>query len=250
MYQLVGADGAMMPWARGPNFRVERQQLPCDHGCMVGRDTRWLPNGSVEPDLMEMDMKKLGMVKKVAVETPAPAKKKVVTGDSVTNALMAANKAAKAKAVKATDAPAEPKAAKAPKEPKAPKAPKERTASKFTSKDVFAVTLADGTVHNGRLRVSEFQDFTFQQNGLAKVANRKTDEELTKVWQAQFPDAVTFNVFHVKGARRDYNAGKHSKMFGTAKRGDDVSVEYGPDKTPVTGAAKKTVAPVPDTQTA
>lgn len=195
-------------------------------------------------------MKKLGMVKKVAVETPAPAKKKVVKGDSVTNALMAANKAAKAKAVKATDAPetpAEPKAAKAP---KAPKAPKERTASKFTSKDVFTVNLADGTVHSGRLRVSEFQDFTFQQNGLAKATNRKTDEELTKVWQEQFPEAVTFNVFHVKGARRDYNAGKHSKMFATVKRGDDVSVEYGPDKTPVTGATKKVAAPMPESKSA
>lgn len=190
-------------------------------------------------------MKKLGIVKKVVAETPAPAKKKVVKDDSVTKALVAANKAVKAKAV-TPETPAEPKAAKAP---KAPKAPKERTASKFTSRDVFAVTLADGTVHNGRLRVSEFQDFTFQQNATVKVAGRKTDAELVAVWQEQFPEAVTFNVFHVKGARRDYNAGKHSKMFGTVKRGDDISVEYGADKTPVTAAAKKP-APVPDTQTA
>ena len=61
------------------------------------------------------------------------------------------------------------------------------------------------------MRVMEFQDATFAAN----VKTKLTDEELVALWRAEFPEAVAFTVFHVKGARRDYNAGTHSK--GAAK---------------------------------
>ena len=57
------------------------------------------------------------------------------------------------------------------------------------------------------MRVMEFQDATFSANHKAKL----TDEELAAAWRAEFPEAVAFTTFHVKGARRDYNAGTHSK---------------------------------------
>jgi hypothetical protein len=90
----------------------------------------------------------------------------------------------------------------APAEPKAKATPKERTASKFVSADV---------VDGRRMRVSEYQDYTFSVND-AK-GRQLTDEELAADWRKQFPQAVAFTAFHVSGARRDYNKGIHSKAF-------------------------------------
>lgn len=83
---------------------------------------------------------------------------------------------------------------------KAPKPAKEKKPSKFISVDVF-----DGR----RMKVMEYQDYTLTQ----QVKNKKTDEELAADWRTQFPQAVAFTPAHVGGARRDYNAGKHSKQF-------------------------------------
>ena len=50
------------------------------------------------------------------------------------------------------------------------------------------------------------------QNSLFE-ANREmrlTDEQLALLWNAEWPNsACTYRAFHVKGARRDYNRGKH-----------------------------------------
>jgi len=101
------------------------------------------------------------------------------------------------------DAPGttEPKA-KVAKTPKTPAAPKEKAASKFVSLN---------PVNGTRMRVSEFQDYTFSIND--RKDRRKTDEELAAEWRAQFPQAVSFTAFHVSGARRDYNKGVHSKAY-------------------------------------
>lgn len=63
------------------------------------------------------------------------------------------------------------------------------------------------------LRVMEFQDSLFEANATAML----TDEELVAAWRAEFPNAVVFTPFHVKGARRDYNIGKHSKKYADRK---------------------------------
>lgn len=88
----------------------------------------------------------------------------------------------------------------APAEPKAKAEPKTRQASKFISVD---------EVNGRRMRVSEYQDYTFSVND----TRRLTDEELAADWRRQFPNAVAFTAFHVSGARRDYNKGIHSKAF-------------------------------------
>lgn len=155
--------------------------------------------------------------KKVApVETPTPKAKKSVAPPAPKAEIVAAPKAETVVKEKA--------------------APKEKAPSKFVSVGTFP-TPAEGTK---RLRVSEFQDYTFSING--NKDRRLTDEALAAEWREQFPHAVAFNAFHVKGARRDYNAGKHSKMYAGRKSGDDVSVEYGADKTPVTAAPKVKMA--------
>jgi hypothetical protein len=180
-------------------------------------------------------MAKLGIVKKVAAKAaPEPKTKKKVTPPEapVAETPVAETPAPEVKA----------KAPKAAKEPKAPKEPKGRGPSKFVSVDVVGFTLPNGDKWNDRLRVSEYQDYTFHVN--AEKARRLTDEALAADWRKQFPSAVEFNVFHVRGARRDYNAGKHSKMFAGVKTGEATSVEYGADKAPVTGRAK--AAPIAD----
>lgn len=63
------------------------------------------------------------------------------------------------------------------------------------------------------LRVQEFQDQCFAANTKAML----TDDELAKLWREEFPNAVAFTAFHVKGARRDYNAGTHSKAYADKK---------------------------------
>lgn len=72
------------------------------------------------------------------------------------------------------------------------------------------VKAATASKYKGRttgLRVMTFQDATFTANVKAML----TDEELAAAWRAEFPAAVAFTVFHVKGARRDFNAGTHAK---------------------------------------
>jgi len=59
------------------------------------------------------------------------------------------------------------------------------------------------------MRVMEYQDSTFAAQSKAML----TDEELAANWRAEFPEAVAFTPGHVAGARRDYNAGRHSKAF-------------------------------------
>lgn len=87
-------------------------------------------------------------------------------------------------------------------EVKADAAPKSKTPSKYISRDLFL---------GRRMRVAEYQDYTFSING--NKDRMLTDEELCADWQKQFPSAVHFETFHVRGARRDFNAGLHSKAF-------------------------------------
>lgn len=103
----------------------------------------------------------------------------------------------KIKSTTATAVKDEPKA-------KTDKAPKEKAASKYVSVDVVAAT-------GQRMRVAEYQDYTFSVNDQPK--RRLTDEELAADWRKQFPNAVAFTPFHVAGARRDYNKGVHSKAY-------------------------------------
>lgn len=44
-----------------------------------------------------------------------------------------------------------------------------------------------------------------------RTGRKLTDEQLCADWQWEFPDAVTFIPFHVKGVRRDFVAGKCAK---------------------------------------
>jgi hypothetical protein len=97
----------------------------------------------------------------------------------------------------------------------APKVAKEKVSkgTRNISRDVFL----------GRnMRISEYQDYTLSVNAKARL----TDEELCAAWQVQFPNAVRFTPYHVKGVRRDYNAGLHSKAFAGRKVGDAISVAY------------------------
>lgn len=83
-------------------------------------------------------------------------------------------------------------------------------ASKTAKAETPATTEVKASKYKGRttgLRVMEFQDQTFAANTKAML----TDEELAAAWHDEFPEAVKFTAFHVKGARRDYNAGRHAK---------------------------------------
>jgi len=104
--------------------------------------------------------------------------------------------------------------AKATNEPKAPKAP---APAKYVSESVIAP-------FGRKMRVAEYQDHTFQTND--QPDRQLTDEELAADWQGQFPRAVRFSAFHVKGARRDYNVARHSRTFAALGRPARPSVEY------------------------
>lgn len=169
-------------------------------------------------------MSKVVPIKKKATPVAAPVKAKKTAGSKTFTT------PADAKIAALIETPAPVKAEVVPKE-KAAKTPKEKVASKFVSLDTFKIAGVDT-----RLRVSEYQDYTFSINGAKD--RRLSDAALADDWRAQFPNAVAFNEFHVKGARRDYNVGTHSKMFAGRKSGDAVAVEFGPDKTPVTAAPK------------
>jgi hypothetical protein len=60
-----------------------------------------------------------------------------------------------------------------------------------------------------RVHVAEYQDMTFVVNPTRKL----TDVELAADWRKVFPNAIAYTEFHVQGARRDFNAGRHSKEF-------------------------------------
>jgi len=85
-----------------------------------------------------------------------------------------------------------------------------------------------------RVHVAEYQDMTFLVNPTKKL----TDVELAADWRRVFPNAVAYTEFHVQGARRDFNAGRHSKEF----RGRTFSVPefilVDGKRTPVTEAPK------------
>jgi hypothetical protein len=89
--------------------------------------------------------------------------------------------------------------------------------SKFSSRDVIPAL-------GRRMRVAEYQDYTFSING--RDDRRLTDEELCADWHAQFPQAVSFTTHHVRGARRDYNAGVHSKFRTQPVTNEERSVPY------------------------
>lgn len=88
------------------------------------------------------------------------------------------------------------------------KLPKRASKSaKVTTTDAPAVSASKYKGMTTGLRVMAFQDATFAAN----VTKMLTDEELAAAWRKEFPQAVAFTAFHVKGARRDYNAGRHAK---------------------------------------
>jgi hypothetical protein len=98
---------------------------------------------------------------------------------------------------------------------KPPKVSKTPKATRNVSKDEFL---------GRRMRIAEYQDYTLSINAGPK--RRLTDVELCADWQAQFPNAVVFTPHHVRGVRRDYNVGRHSKAFSGKKDGATASVPY------------------------
>lgn len=121
--------------------------------------------------------------------------------------------------------------------PDAPKPePKATRIPKYTSRDVIP--------EFGRMRVAEYQDYTFSINDRAD--RRLTDEELCADWQAQFPSAVKFVPFHVRGARRDFTRGVHSKRFNTPPQ--TPSIPYVLDAKGQRIRADQIVAPTPAAQ--
>jgi hypothetical protein len=69
--------------------------------------------------------------------------------------------------------------------------------------------------------VEQYQDYTLyindDRNGVA--GRRLTDAQLCADWQHEFPKAVTFTPFHVKGVRRDFIAGKMRDGSGGSSHG-------------------------------
>lgn len=84
---------------------------------------------------------------------------------------------------------------------------KKDAAPKPPSKYVADYTDPSGVAH--RFHVAEFQDFVFANQATAKL----TDDELVALWKKTFPNALDYRVHHVLGARRDFNAGRHSKAY-------------------------------------
>lgn len=72
-----------------------------------------------------------------------------------------------------------------------------------------------------RMGVEQYQDYTLYINDdRADRAGRKlSDAQLCADWQHEFPDAVTFIPFHVKGVRRDFIAGKTRDGSGGSSHG-------------------------------
>ena len=57
--------------------------------------------------------------------------------------------------------------------------------------------------------VEQYQDYTLYINvDRGELRGRHlTDEQLCADWQHEFPDAVPFTLYHVKGVRREYQKG-------------------------------------------
>lgn len=85
-----------------------------------------------------------------------------------------------------------------------------------------------------RMGVEQYQDYTlFINDDRGDLAGRKlTDAQLCADWQHEFPDAVAFTLFHVKGVRRDFIAGTSRADSGGSSHG-----VRGPDGGVVGGAS-------------
>ena len=72
-----------------------------------------------------------------------------------------------------------------------------------------------------RMGIEQYQDYTLYINDDRDVrtGRKLTDEQLCADWQWEFPDAVTFIPFHVKGVRRDFVAGKMRQGQGGSAHG-------------------------------
>ena len=82
--------------------------------------------------------------------------------------------------------------------------------------------------------IEQYQDYTLYINDDrdGRTGRKLTDEQLCADWQWEFPDAVTFIPFHVKGVRRDFVAGKMRLGQGGSAhgvRGVDGGVVGGAD---------------------
>ncbi|MEZ5288335.1 MAG: hypothetical protein R2712_26735 [Vicinamibacterales bacterium] len=73
-----------------------------------------------------------------------------------------------------------------------------------------------------RMGVEQYQDYTLWLNDDrdGRPGRYLTDEELCEDWQAEFPEAVTFTPFHVRGVRRDF-------VKGTARDGTGAGSAHG-----------------------
>ena len=69
-----------------------------------------------------------------------------------------------------------------------------------------------------RMGVEQYQDYTLYLNddrdGIA--GRHLTDTELCADWQQEFPGAVSFTPFHVRGVRRDFQKGTAQRESGSA----------------------------------
>ena len=72
-----------------------------------------------------------------------------------------------------------------------------------------------------RMGVEQYQDYTLYINDdRDRLEGRKlTDAQLCADWQHEFPEAVAFTPFHVKGVRRDFIAGKTREGSGGSSHG-------------------------------
>tara|TARA_R110002020_G_scaffold2230_1_gene10363 strand:+ start:75 stop:506 length:432 start_codon:yes stop_codon:yes gene_type:complete len=82
-----------------------------------------------------------------------------------------------------------------------------KKATKNTTPEEFPIP---DNKHVGRYfgkRVMDGQNMLFEANLELKM----DDEELATTWNAEWPNACAYTPHHVKGARRDYNKGKHGQ---------------------------------------
>jgi len=72
-----------------------------------------------------------------------------------------------------------------------------------------------------RMGVEQYQDYTLYINDDrdGRVGRKLSDIQLCADWQHEFPRAVDFTPFHVKGVRRDFIAGKTRDASGGSAHG-------------------------------
>ena len=72
-----------------------------------------------------------------------------------------------------------------------------------------------------RMGVEQYQDYTLYINDdrYGRAGRKLSDSQLCADWQHEFPEAVTFIPFHVKGVRRDFVAGKTRAGSGGSSHG-------------------------------